>query len=157
MNFGIKRLILVLILSVSSLLATSQDTLKVPIPDSTALTAGKVYNDVKAGLSGLSQSLKVGAEYVFTIMVKQQVVEAISCLILLVLALFLIVNWFYAYKSTERWYNSDDPTLIGVVRVFQLFFGTVMVLISLFNIDTIVMGFINPEYGAVKDIIEFVK
>ena len=49
------------------------------------------------------------------------------------------------------------PTGLGVVRVLQLCFGLTFVIIGICNIDTIITGVINPEYGAIQEIIDMIK
>lgn len=144
-------------LLVAALFSTNlfgQDSIKIPIPDSTKLTVGKVYTDVKAGIEGLAKGLKVGAEAVFAILVKQQIVYAITYCILLIA---VIISWicykkFWKYADENDW--SEGHFIIVVVWTLINFAGTIAVICT---IGDIVTGFINPQYGAIKDIFEFIK
>jgi putative Mn2+ efflux pump MntP len=160
--------LLFIVLSVISINCFSQDTAKISIlPDSTKITFGKVYSDVKAGLSGLSSALKVGAGHVYEILVRQQIVNSITNILLYILGVFIIVyfakNFQKAYKRTQDkqddWYKDeleDHFSLIGNLIISLMLFLIVGISICASITDTIT-GFINPEYGAIKEIINFVK
>jgi hypothetical protein len=117
-----------------------------------------IYNDLKGGVAAIAESLKIGAEHVFIVLVKQQVVNAI---VYLVLALIGIILAFAAYR---QWglikYNAKGDLVEVRPVVFTVIFGVlsfILLIITIFNIDTIIMGFVNPEYGAIQDIIKFVR
>jgi uncharacterized membrane protein len=142
----------------------AQDSLKLPIPDSTKLTFTKVYNDVKGGLSGLAAGLKTGVSHVYEVLVKQQVVNAV---IFLLVGIFSIIffcitisnikksKWGssgYSWSVKEEEFNKNATMTI----IFGIFF-MISLIVTICNLDTIVGGFINPEYGAIKEIISFIK
>jgi hypothetical protein len=114
-----------------------------------------IYSDAKAGLEGLAKALKVGAEHVYVVLIKQQVVKSITWCALYLVAVFLIVVMVKFSKWAYKTYDSDSPIIIPIV------FGWLGVLIfSIFcisNLDTVVTGFVNPEYGAMESIFDFVK
>ena len=104
----------------------------------TSSTFKQVYSDVKQGLVGLAAGLKVGVEHVYKVLVKQQVVLAISWLLYLI---SLIPIGFILYKGGVKIYAyCDDDNPMG-----------------LFHMDIIVTGFVNPEYGAIKEIINLIS
>jgi len=137
-----------------------------------------MYNDVKSGIAGLANGLKVGAEHVYIVLVKQQVVKAVSDLILVII-LFVLAYIFYTqarktytshltqcgYKpdgSGKASYNIDlDDSAKGVTSVFLGAASAIAVIAATVmfcnSYNEIIGGFINPEYGAMKDIIEFVR
>lgn len=114
-----------------------------------------IYQDVKSALVGLSSGLKVGAEHVYEILVKQQIVNSITYLILLIIALLLIIPLYKFIKFCMNNKNVNEGNvficLIGIIVVG--FFNIIM----LFKIDNIIMGFVNPEYGAIEKILELIK
>ena len=117
-----------------------------------------VYTDIKDGITALALGLRVGAEHVYMVLVKQQIVYAIVHLIIGLFALFLIVNWINGYKDTkQKWSDGEAPTGLGIIKLIQIFIAGVMLIVFLFHIDNIVMGFVNPEYGAIQEIIDIVK
>ena len=115
-----------------------------------------VYTDIKDGITALALGLRVGAEHVYMVLVKQQIVYAIVYLLVGLFALFLIVNWINGYKDKQKWYD-DDITGLGIIKTIQIVIGGIMLVVFLFHIDSIVMGFVNPEYGAIQEIIDIVK
>lgn len=118
----------------------------------------QIYSDVKTGIMALASSLKVGAEHVYGVLVKQQIVYAVVYLIFLLISGFLINNFINKYKDPkEEWTDSDAPSGLGILRIIQVVFGIILFLIGICNIDNIIMGFVNPEYGAIEKILDLVK
>lgn len=117
-----------------------------------------IYSDIKDGIAALATGLKVGAEHVYTILVKQQIVIAITRLILLFISLIFILNWFKKYKDpNEIWWRNNDPTFLGLVRIFQITLSSILFSIYIMSFSTITTGLINPEYGAIEKILEMVN
>ena len=110
-----------------------------------------IYSDWKDGITALAASLKVGAEHVYVILVKQQIVNSISYLIIYILVAFL---WYALVKNWKQISNDTDD--LG-----NIFGGVVLSIVTVtllaFTLKTTIMGFVNPEYGAIQDVIEFVK
>jgi hypothetical protein len=129
----------------------------------TSSTFKSMYSDFKQGIVALASSLKVGAEHVYGVLVRQQVVYAIVYLALSIIGFILILNWIKKYKDDkEKWKGGnsvydDTPTGLGLLRSIQIFVALVMIGIGIGNINSIMTGFINPEYGAIQDVIEMVK
>jgi hypothetical protein len=148
--------------TVGETLSNALDSTKVVVNETltavdTSSNFNLIYTDIKDGIAALASGLKVGAEHVYTILVKQQIVKAITWLILFILSIILIVNWLNKYNSKEIWADDDEPTGLGVVRVMQILAGICIFILSMINIDTIITGFVNPEYGAIETIIDIVK
>ena len=118
-------------------------TTVVDIPDSSQLTMNKVYEDMKQGIAGLASSLKVGVEYIWTILIRQQTVKSIVYLIIMIIGLILLINWTKKYKSNEEWCNNDFTTGLGVIRVFQVIIGGILFIFSFILSCFIVLVFID--------------
>lgn len=122
------------------------------IPDSASLTFKEVYSDIKSGINALSASLKVGSEHVYALLVKQQMVKSVLYLTLLTLSIVLMIILFRIYKKALKTDWSEDT------HIAYFIFLTLPTIIffcgSIFNIDVIITGFINPEYGAIKEILD---
>lgn len=137
-----------------------------------------MYNDVKSGIAGLANGLKVGAEHVYMVLVKQQVVHAVSNLILVILFITLsailsnlsrktykahMIQCGYDEKDAKNSnYRIDlDDSAKGIASVVLVVMSAIALIIGVVvlisSYDSIIMGFINPEYGAMKDILDFVK
>lgn len=156
MKSQIKFTIIAFLLSLTSFAQVPQDSTvvqKVKQLDTNS-NFKQVYSDVKAGLVGLSAALKVGTEHVYEILVKQQVIMAISYLITLLFSGFVIIYGFK--KVIDNWTDITDLNLECIVVLPSSF--AVLWFFAFFNlIDDIITGFLNPEFGAIQEIINFVK
>lgn len=115
-----------------------------------------IYTDIKTGISALAGGLKVGAEHVYEVLVRQQLVNAIVSLIVFVASvIFLRATIKYAMKAIEKEEDGSDGEAAMVV--FGNLLSVLMFLVAVCHIDTIVTGFVNPEYGAIETIIDIVK
>lgn len=124
--------------------------------DSTKVTFTQVYGDVKETLQALGESLKVGAEHVYEVLVTQQIVNSITWLaILCVLITSTAICAYYCNKFSSE--KSKNIELRDGFGWGTLIIGTIAIIVFLCTIETIVTGFVNPEYGAMKEIMEFVK
>ncbi len=165
-----KKQLIIALLSLTSLMGLSnnikiseKDTVEIvpekvlkSVVDSSALTYKEVYNDIKSGLSGLSNALKVGSEHVYNTLIKQQLVDSIVYLILLVISILLLLISIRIYiKSTSK--DWDNPNPLNLSCIFLFIAGLIMLFLGMFNINNIITGFINPEYGAIKDILTFIN
>ncbi len=157
-----KKVIFALTFVCLTLVTYSQDVN--PIADSSKVTFTKVYNDVKSGINGLASALKVGATHVYSVLVKQQVVYAISYLILIIFLLISSVicitifvrNYNREKRKNENMYIGEEFSLGGMLAISIIL--TIFTILSIaFNMSDIIMGLYNPEYGAIKDILDFVR
>jgi len=145
-------------------LAQDSVTIKVPAPtqvDSSKITAKLIYDDAKAGIQGLAKALKAPAEHVYYILIKQQIVKSIVDLVFIlvstVLIFLMIKGWKFineSYKNNKIDEDNPGPVIMGVIislAIIIFFFSSVA------DGYEMVTGFVNPEYGAMKDIFDFVK
>lgn len=144
-----------------SLVGYSQDSITIKVADTNKITATHVYNDITARLDALSKALKVGANHVYGVVIKQQIVYSFTYLPILIAGIVLILIFFKRLKDKgEDWGNTNEgggPTFLGLCRFLQGVAGVVLVIITLSNISEVVTGLINPEYGAMKDIVNWIK
>ena len=142
----------------NTLISNVKDTLV----KSAELTFNKVYEDAKAGIVGLAKALKQPAIHIYGILVKQQVVNSITYIFFFILTIvftILSLNWI----RNAKWGDSDiceEEDCWNVNATLGLIFGIisfVLIIVSICNIQNMIMGFVNPEYGAIKDILNFVK
>ena len=139
-------------------IATGSSTI---MPDTAKVTFSKVYTDVKEGLKGLGSALKVGAEHVYTILVKQQLVYSITNMIVYII--FAFIGYFFL-KRLGNVNKPENKTGYGSIRGHIMAtlvlsgIGTVVgIIFVLITLNITIAGFVNPEYGAIKDIMEFVN
>lgn len=160
----IKRILLASIMMLTVTLnanniKTSTDSVKSTVeqvlPDSSQLTFKEVYSDIKAGLLGISVGLKVGVEHVYEIISKQQLVNSITniTIIILLLIIFLLSYKLHNYyiKKNHESFGENPRCMLPVLSLIFLIIFTIV------TMQDTVMGFVNPEYGAIKNILEFIK
>jgi hypothetical protein len=118
-----------------------------------------IYTDIKTGITALAQGLKVGVEHVYMVLVKQQIVNSVVYLFMFILAIVSIIICYKQWGKIEVVENGSEVKevrpLVGTITFGAL--GFILSLVFLFNIDTMIMGFVNPEYGAIQQIISVVK
>jgi len=128
----------------------------------TSSLSKQIYGDVKQALVGFAAALKVGVEHVYIVLVKQQVVNAIIYSIPALLSILFIilayVQWGKIVMEKDN-YNSSQPKEARPVVFTGIFIFLTLFcfIIAATHFDVIVMGFVNPEYGAMTDIMNFVK
>jgi len=123
----------------------------------TASLYNQMYSDVKTALVGLASALNVGAQHVYTILVKQQIVNSIHYTILILLFILLTyktVNPMYKWANK---YSGESDGFSNMLAVFYYFVLAVVGIILLFCVNTVVTGFVNPEYGAIKEIMQMIQ
>ena len=117
-------------------------------------TAAKdLYPDVKSAVIAIGQGIGVAAEHVYNVLVKKYIVEGLVQLIPFLIGLaLLIVGWIKA----EKYIKTHEQIKWAILYpVFLLIIGG----ICLLNVDynTMFMGLINPEFGAINYILDFTK
>lgn len=128
--------------------------------DSTKVTFERVYTDMKEGLQALGETLKTGAEHVYEVLVRQQVVTSVSYLVAALIAIILVWIGVKNIKSVvyDKYGNPESNNLPKfLVAVIFTIIGGITGIICMCSINEIITGFVNPEYGAMKEIMEFVK
>lgn len=114
-----------------------------------------VYEDARAGLIGLAKALKVGVEHVYVVLVRQQLVKSITGTFIIGLLVLFAVLFFTNLKKAEE-AGRDSYYIKAAIFGFLSFVFLLYVLMS-GTIPEVVTGFVNPEYGAMESIFNFVK
>jgi hypothetical protein len=117
-----------------------------------------IYTDIKTGITALAQGLKVGVEHVYMVLVKQQIVNSVVYLFIFILAIVSIIICYKQWGKIEvdNYGNAKETRPLATTIIFGCL-GFILSLIFLVNINTMIMGFVNPEYGAIQQIISVVK
>lgn len=125
------------------------------------ITFTTVYNDVKGAVSALAEGLKVGAEHVYTVLVKQQTVSAIIWLMYFVLCIpfslliYKAMKWAWKIDEPVKQFDTREGSIIAIA------FGCSIILLmwisAIVKLPVIFTGFFNPEYGAIKEIMNLIK
>jgi uncharacterized membrane protein YcjF (UPF0283 family) len=103
-----------------------------------------VFDKTSEAVKELSQALKVPAEHVYSILVKQQLTRSyVWTFINSFLLLACIVLWIFWIRDLE---NKEDWWGLPVTT------SVIFIIIFISSVGTIATGFINPEYGAIREI-----
>lgn len=121
-----------------------------------------VYGDIKslapkveATVKQLAKGLKVGAESVWKILVKQQKVWSWCYLIGCILATFSWIHFYYRFNkgnSDKTEYNTWKDSNIAITIITGVIAISLSIL-SIMHFESMMTGFINPEFGAMRNII----
>ena len=109
-----------------------------------------LYPEVKSAIVSIAKAIGVAAEHVYTVLVKNYVVIGVKWLIL-----FLIGTGLVVFGGIVLYKSKSPITYRSIIPCLMLVFGTIV----LFKIDydSMLMGLINPEYGAINYILEVSK
>lgn len=110
-----------------------------------------------------AQKMGVAAEYVFTLFVKQAVVESVVWLTVVV---FLMITGLVLTKQSIKLFKSSSAvahrneglcivTSLACAATGFAYFASIMVFLT--NVNTIISGIINPQYMAIQNLITLVK
>ena len=123
-----------------------------------------VVEKVELVLGKIAETLGQGAEYFWPVFVRQQTIDAIASLvILMILLVAAFVGAKYcvrSYKSSEWGNDGPDnlPAVATIIFATMTFACTVAFLASMgAQTHNIITGLVNPEYSAVHNIIDMVK
>ena len=119
--------------------------------DTKSLTS-TIYPDVKDAIGQIASAIGVAAEYVWIALVKSFVVKGAVEILHLVFALAFIIFGCILFSKNFKSTQITWKIIPGIIVV-------IVGLIIACNVDyyTMLMGLINPEFGAINYILEFVK
>lgn len=128
------------------------------------VTWSQVYNDFKDALSGAADALKTGADHVYEILVRQQLINSISMTIFYVIGICVCAAaWTIVIKFTkrkneeEKGLNSYERGDWGMLYIIPSVFTVLFLFIFSISLKTTIMGYLNPEYGAIMEIKSFIR
>ena len=133
--------------------------------DNIDATFTTVYNDVKEAISGLADGLQVGGEHVYQVLIKQQRIIAWLWFLSLPFMIVFSILFRKCLQAGHRGYLEQIPKescpdwYIKDV-IFSALTGMIMMVALLAFFLTMsdgLTGFINPEYGAIQEILELIK
>lgn len=102
-------------------------------------------------IDAIASNLGVATEYVFTILVRQQFAEGISgVLIMLALVTVGSIIMVKIHKKDKKYWDSDVVVLLWIATiVFAL-----AIIGAAFALQNDIMKIVNPEYYAIKEILD---
>lgn len=117
-----------------------------------------LYPDIKSAVIAIGQAIGIAAEHVYTVLVKKFVVDGVVQLLPFLFGLFLLgVGWYKTHHYFKKEYVEQE----GKIK-WNFLYPTVLVMIGIIilcnvNYNVMVMGLINPEFGAINYILDFTK
>ena len=112
-----------------------------------------IYPDVRAALISIGKAIGVAAEHVYTVLVKKYFVIGVKQLGICLLGLIAMIVGFVGWKKATP---VGQPITYRVI-VPLIFMITGLITVCNVNYDDMLMGLINPEYGAINYILEYTK
>lgn len=114
----------------------------------------KYTEKIESAIISLAETLKTPVEHVYNVLIKQQFIRSITLTAVLVLYLILlIIGVKMGFHSKVDCCDGNIYSIAGVFAFLASFLAFLVMLLG--SIPTIVTGFINPEYGALKEILKF--
>lgn len=112
-----------------------------------------LYPEVKGAVIEIAKAIGCAAEHVYMVLVKKFVVDGIVQLLPFLLGLILIgIGWF----KMSKYFKEHDKIEWHILYPFALLVVGFIALCCV-NYDVMVMGLVNPEYGALNYILEYSK
>jgi len=112
-----------------------------------------LYPDIKKALKSIGGAIGVAAEHVYNILVKKYVVIGAKQLLFCILG---IIVFILGIRSWKRNTPLGKPITYHTILPLVLIVGGIITVLNI-NYDDMLMGLINPEYGAINYILEYAK
>jgi len=159
------------ILILTQLSAFAQDSTTTQITE-TERIVDKYVDQATEAMKGLATALEVPAEHVYDILVWQQLATGIATFIIwgiLVIALIIMINsaikaWKNHHKeakeSGDRYFDLGDSSsgvIALILTIVSAFLGIIMLVFIPIEFSEAIVKILNPEYGAIKEIMDLIK
>lgn len=123
--------------------------------DSISANLKYVGDKIETAVTALAEKMGVAADYVYPLVVRQQVITGHTVVgsAIIMLALALCLSWL-SVTSMKRFINSGgDP----ILQVFGLVFSAGLCIAAMIMIPNALLWINNPEYYAIKEILSLIK
>ena len=121
----------------------------------------KYADKIEAGLTALAQQLQAPAEHVYELFVRQQVIEGVTILLLLLLGITLIVGCiitgFRNMKRISGVCSECQPAYSVIPFAISALLGLVIVISISHKASSGITQILNPEYYAIQEIGRLLK
>ena len=116
-----------------------------------------IFEQLKPFLVQMSEILGQGAEFSWTVAMKQQYVTAIVGLFWASLGFVGIISGLMAFKKLTKIWNKEIPEVIGVTIMLLVILGILSFIPFLTGSIVAIQHFVNPEWYAIKDIVGLIR
>jgi len=119
--------------------------------DTTQITSTQLYQDIETAINTLATELKVTADHVYGVLIRQQTINAIHIIIIdALLLIFSIICIIVCIKNV----NTDlTEVMIATTAIFSI----ITIIVMAGTLPSMLTGFVNPEYGAIQDIMRMIR
>lgn len=114
---------------------------------------GTIYPDVKSAVISIGKAIGVAAEHVYTVLVKKYFVIGVKEAAVFLLSLASIILGLVMWRK----YTKDNQPVSYSLLVPLTFLILGVIVVCNVDYDAMLMGIINPEYGAINYILEYTK
>jgi len=118
----------------------------------------QIIEQIKPAMEKMAEQLGVGAEFLWQVFLKQQLVDGFMGLGGIMLGVILIS--FVIWISKKFWKlscDNEDELVIVIIMMLDMFCVLIAGGFIIAGFVEAINHFINPEYQAIKDIFEFIK
>ena len=116
-----------------------------------------LYPDIKSAISSIAKGVGVAVEHVYGVLVKKYFVVGIKEAMFMVFAIILLIfSSVWLKQILQETKLKGEPITYRIVFPLVLFIIGMIKLLTI-NYDDMLMGIINPEYGAINYILEYAK
>ena len=109
-------------------------------------------------LEKLAKQLGTTAEYLWSIMVRQAPIS--SCINILQYIILGVATYFFVKVTKKYWLVSEEKrwgsvwlSIPGIIGVFLF----ILWIVSFFDIQNTITGFVNPQYWALRKILNTIE
>jgi len=130
---------------VKDLLGVAHEDLKVIAPK------------IESAITEIAKGLKTGAANVWEILVKQQLVWSLCYLLIFILAIASWIHFYYRFNKGSREVNEDGEWRAANIAIAAItcILSIAISIAAVQNLEPMMTGFFNPEFGAMRNIIQF--
>ena len=145
----LKVILTVIIITMACNVQAQQDTTKYVTDSDTEKLIDKYSGKVDAAITSIANKLERPAKHIYGILIKQQKVYAWGSLIgVMMTILFFVLCLIWGIREE---FDEPEPVIACV------FSGAALIVAVGIFLSVGLTGFINPEYGALQDIMNMIK
>ena len=144
-----KRFLLLITLILVISISYAQDSTKYVTDTNTEKLIDKYSVKIENAITALAEKLQQPAEHVYKVLVKQQIVWGVGTLLGIFLGMLVILLGIIGHNKWD--WDKDFSIFLEIIGF--IFLISSFILFFIYGLT----GLINPEYGALKDIISIIK
>lgn len=141
--------------SISTIYNDTKETVKTVYNDSKDL-ASNLYPEIKEAVVSIAKGIGIAAEHLYGVLIKKYIVISIGLALKLLVGIILIITPIIMVCKSRSPIKLKGHEGIKLLCMLASFIIGLIISFGV-NIEEMLMGIINPEYGAINYIIEYSK